>query len=120
MGKTTIHCVRHVQGFRNLDTANYSMAGPRLTPLGREQGAAPAASFPYHKTTHLVAPPLSSNTSHLPLVFPEEVHTRLMVITLPNFYIFYLASQFTKGVEGMVQRVRPKAYHPKYTFARFL
>ena len=55
---TYIHLVRHAQGFHNL-TGDHTLPDPDLTPLGREQCAALAKSFPLHdKVTHLVASPL--------------------------------------------------------------
>ncbi|KAM0541750.1 hypothetical protein ACHAPJ_013107 [Fusarium lateritium] len=35
-----IHCVRHGQGFHNVGTGCYTLADPRLTPLGEEQNMA--------------------------------------------------------------------------------
>ncbi|KAH6618150.1 histidine phosphatase superfamily [Chaetomium sp. MPI-SDFR-AT-0129] len=56
---TYIHFVRHAQGLHNLTAANHVLPDPDLTPLGREQCAALAASFPHqHLITHLVASPL--------------------------------------------------------------
>ena len=34
---STIHCVRHAQGFHNLGAEFHSLPDPRLTPLGEEQ-----------------------------------------------------------------------------------
>ncbi|KAK4154759.1 histidine phosphatase superfamily [Chaetomidium leptoderma] len=56
---TYIHLVRHAQGFHNLSHANHALPDPDLTPLGKEQCAALARTFPFHaQITHLVASPL--------------------------------------------------------------
>ena len=56
---TYIHLVRHAQGFHNLSRANQALPDPDLTPLGKEQCARLAQTFPLHaQLTHLVASPL--------------------------------------------------------------
>ena len=56
---TYIHLVRHAQGFHNLSAANHALPDPDLTPLGKEQCATLANSFPLQsQITHLVASPL--------------------------------------------------------------
>ncbi|KAJ4306037.1 hypothetical protein N0V88_000832 [Collariella sp. IMI 366227] len=56
---TYIHLVRHAQGFHNLCEANHSLSDPDLTPLGKEQCAHLAKTFPHHnQVTHLLASPL--------------------------------------------------------------
>jgi broad specificity phosphatase PhoE len=85
MGKTTIHCVRHAQGFHNLNTANHAIRDPDLTPLGQEQCAILSREFPYHdQVTHLVASPLRRTLYTCLLSFPEEVRSGLKVIALPE------------------------------------
>ncbi|KAH6843128.1 histidine phosphatase superfamily [Chaetomium sp. MPI-CAGE-AT-0009] len=56
---TYIHLVRHAQGFHNLCVANHVLPDPDLTPLGKEQCATLAKTFPFQsQITHLVASPL--------------------------------------------------------------
>jgi broad specificity phosphatase PhoE len=85
MGKITIHCVRHAQGFHNLNTANHALHDPSLTPLGEEQCATLAQNFPYHsQITYLVASPLRRTIYTCLLSFPTEVSRGLKVIALPE------------------------------------
>jgi broad specificity phosphatase PhoE len=85
MGKTTIHCVRHAQGYHNLNEANHSIRDPDLTPLGEKQCAELAASFPDHdKITHLVASPLRRTLYTCLLSFPWEVCSGLKIVALPE------------------------------------
>jgi len=56
---TTIHCVRHAQGYHNLKIANHAIRDPDLTRKGESQCRELQSSFPYHeKITHLVTSPL--------------------------------------------------------------
>ncbi len=56
---TYIHLVRHAQGFHNLSRENQSLPDPDLTPLGKDQCARLAQTFPLQpQLTHLVASPL--------------------------------------------------------------
>lgn len=91
MGKITIHCVRHAQGFHNLNTANHSLPDPDLTPLGESQCATLSKVFPTApcfssppKITHLVASPLRRTLYTCLLSFPEEVERGLVVKALPE------------------------------------
>jgi len=85
MGKTTLHLVRHAQGYHNLNEANHSLPDPSLTPFGEQQCLALAASFPYHdRVTHLVASPLRRTLYTCLLSFPEEVQRGLKVTALPE------------------------------------
>jgi broad specificity phosphatase PhoE len=85
MGKITIHCVRHAQGYHNLNEANHQIQDPDLTPLGEQQCATLNANFPYHsKITHLVASPLRRTLYTCLLSFPTEVQRGLKVVALPE------------------------------------
>lgn len=87
MTKITIHCVRHAQGYHNLTTANHSIPDPSLTPLGEQQCANLAASFPTShrdRITHLVASPLRRTLYTCLLSFPSPVSKGLKVIGLPE------------------------------------
>jgi len=56
---TTVHLIRHAQGFHNLTPLNHSMPDPTLTPLGEMQCASLSSAFPYTPlVTHLVSSPL--------------------------------------------------------------
>lgn len=51
----TLHCVRHAQGFHNLDPRNeQTLLDPDLTARGRDQCKRLAAAFPYHDEIELV------------------------------------------------------------------
>jgi broad specificity phosphatase PhoE len=85
MGKTTIHCVRHAQGYHNLNEANHQIADPDLTPVGEEQCSTLNKNFPYHsRVTHLVASPLRRTLYTCLLSFPSEVKAGLKVVALPE------------------------------------
>jgi broad specificity phosphatase PhoE len=85
MGKTTIHCVRHAQGYHNLNEANHALHDPDLTPFGEQQCATLNENFPYHsEITHLVASPLRRTLYTCLLSFPEEVQAGLKVTALPE------------------------------------
>lgn len=91
MGKVTIHCVRHAQGFHNLNTANHQLPDPDLTPLGEAQCAKLSTDFPTAscfssppKITHLVASPLRRTLYTCLLSFPAEVKRGLVVKALPE------------------------------------
>jgi broad specificity phosphatase PhoE len=85
MGKITIHCVRHAQGYHNLNIANHALHDPDLTPFGKQQCAALSQKFPHHwKITHLVASPLRRTLYTCLLSFPAEVQAGLKVTALPE------------------------------------
>jgi broad specificity phosphatase PhoE len=91
MGQVTIHCVRHAQGFHNLNTANHSLPDPDLTQLGKSQCATLSRVFPRApcfssppKITHLVASPLRRTLYTCLLSFPGEVERGLVVQALPE------------------------------------
>lgn len=86
MGKITIHCVRHAQGYHNLETPGYeNLHDPLLTRLGEEQCTQLAALFPYHSSiTHLVASPLKRTLYTCLLSFPSEVSSGLKVLAIPE------------------------------------
>ncbi|EHK98930.1 hypothetical protein M7I_5221 [Glarea lozoyensis 74030] len=85
MPKTTLHLVRHAQGYHNLSTANHTLPDPSLTPLGESQCADLAASFPYHsQITHLVASPLRRTLYTALLSFPDAVAAGKKVLALPE------------------------------------
>ena len=85
MGKTTIHCVRHAQGYHNLNEANHQLHDPDLTPIGEAQCQTLSRNFPYHsKITHLVASPLRRTLYTCLLSFPAEVQAGLKVVALPE------------------------------------
>jgi len=85
MGRTTLHLVRHAQGYHNLTEANHRLPDPDLTPLGKQQCSTLASNFPYHeRITHLVASPLRRTLYTCLLSFPEEVERGLKVVALPE------------------------------------
>lgn len=91
MGKATLHCVRHAQGYHNLNIENQQLPDPDLTPLGEEQCAILSTAFPTAscfpsppKITHLVASPLRRTLYTCLLSFPSEVQRGLVVKALPE------------------------------------
>ncbi|RDW75348.1 phosphoglycerate mutase-like protein [Coleophoma cylindrospora] len=85
MGKITIHCVRHAQGYHNLCEANHRLPDPDLTELGVQQCTTLSEQFPYHsKITDLVASPLRRTLYTCILSFPDEVARGLVITALPE------------------------------------
>lgn len=82
----TNHCVRHAQGFHNLNHANHSIPDPLLTPLGEEQCANLQKKFPYHSSVDLVvASPLKRTIYTALLGFCDDIAQKdLRVIALPE------------------------------------
>jgi broad specificity phosphatase PhoE len=85
MGKITIHCVRHAQGYHNLNHANHQIHDPDLTPLGESQCATLNSTVPYHsRITHLITSPLRRTIYTCLLSFPSSVEKGLRVVVLPE------------------------------------
>lgn len=83
---TTIHLVRHAQGFHNLCEANHQIPDPLLTDLGLQQCRTLAQTFPYTDAiTHLVASPLRRTLYTTLHAFPSVVRGRgVRVRALPE------------------------------------
>ncbi|PQE17712.1 Histidine phosphatase superfamily clade-1 protein [Rutstroemia sp. NJR-2017a BVV2] len=82
---TTIHLVRHAQGFHNLTTANHSLPDPLLTPHGLEQCRALSQTFPSPTSiTHLVSSPLRRTLYTTLYSFPSVVSRGVKVVALPE------------------------------------
>ena len=81
-----IHCVRHAQGYHNLNVANHAMLDPQLTPLGEEQCRTLSKDFPYTNDIDLVvASPLKRTVWTALHSFPDPIAKRnLKVIALPE------------------------------------
>ncbi|AEO58779.1 hypothetical protein MYCTH_2306347 [Thermothelomyces thermophilus ATCC 42464] len=74
---TYIHLVRHAQGVHNLCAENHALPDPDLTPLGKEQCAQLAKTFPYQgQLTHLVASPLRRTIYTCLLSFEPALRAR--------------------------------------------
>lgn len=86
MPKTTVHLVRHAQGFHNLRVENHSLRDPVLTDHGKDQCKTLSEVFPYHQqVTDIVASPLRRTIYTALLSFPEEVRSRgIPVRALPQ------------------------------------
>jgi len=85
MGKVTIHCVRHAEGYHNLNTANHSIPDPLLTSKGLSQCGKLSTTFLHHsRITHLVASSLRRTLYTCLLSFPDEVRAGLKVVALPE------------------------------------
>jgi broad specificity phosphatase PhoE len=83
--KVTIHCVRHAQGYHNLNKENEKLPDPILTPFGVEQCKTLQRTFPYHdKITHLVASPLRRAIYTCLVAFESSVRRGKKVIALPE------------------------------------
>ncbi|KAI9736569.1 MAG: hypothetical protein M1818_006080 [Claussenomyces sp. TS43310] len=82
----TIHCVRHAQGFHNLNVAGHQLPDPDLTELGQSQSKELQKSFPYHdRVTHLVASPLRRTIYTCLLGFGNPIKEKSRkVIALPE------------------------------------
>ncbi|KAK4043103.1 histidine phosphatase superfamily [Parachaetomium inaequale] len=88
---TYIHLVRHAQGFHNLSHANHALPDPDLTPLGKDQCAHLARTFPFQsQLTHLVASPLRRTIYTCLLSFEpalqqqQQGSTKKVVVALPE------------------------------------
>lgn len=81
-----LHCIRHAQGYHNLNTANHSIQDPLLTPLGEEQCAILAKAFPYQdRISRVVASPLRRTIyTALLSLDPAISSKKLTVIALPE------------------------------------
>jgi broad specificity phosphatase PhoE len=85
MGKTIITCVRHAQGYHNLNSANEQLPDPDLTPLGETQCRTLSTTFPSAQNiTHLVASPLRRTLYTCLLSFPTAVARGLKVLAVPE------------------------------------
>jgi broad specificity phosphatase PhoE len=83
MGKITIYCVRHAEGYHNLNTANHQIPDPSLTATGEQQCATLASIFPHHsKITQLIASPLRRTIYTALLSFPEAVASGKTILAL--------------------------------------
>ncbi|PQE30394.1 phosphoglycerate mutase protein [Rutstroemia sp. NJR-2017a WRK4] len=82
---TTIHLVRHAQGFHNLTTANHILPDPLLTPHGLEQCRVLSQNFPSPDSiTHLVASPLRRTIYTTLYSFPSVLSRGVKVVALPE------------------------------------
>lgn len=82
---TTIHLVRHAQGFHNISQINHQIPDPYLTPTGKDQCAALCANFPHHdRITHLVASPMRRTLLTCHLSFQPAVTAGKTVVALPQ------------------------------------
>lgn len=80
-----MHCIRHAQGYHNLNEENQKLPDPTLTPFGEAQCQAFQKVFPYHdKITHLVASPMRRAIYTCLLGFEVEVNSGKKVLALPE------------------------------------
>ncbi|KAI1907397.1 hypothetical protein LOZ12_005148 [Ophidiomyces ophidiicola] len=81
-----IHCVRHAQGFHNLNHANHILPDPLLTPHGETQCRNLLINFPFHSDVELiVASPLRRTIYTALLAFEVPLREKgLKVIALPE------------------------------------
>jgi len=81
-----IHCVRHAQGFHNLNAANHAMPDPLLTPFGEEQCRTLSKTFPYMSDIDLVVASPLKRTIYTALNSFHQVieKKKLRVIGLPD------------------------------------
>ncbi|KMP01098.1 hypothetical protein CIHG_01389 [Coccidioides immitis H538.4] len=81
-----LHCVRHAQGFHNLNYANHILPDPLLTPHGETQCRNLLVNFPFHANVELiVASPLRRTIYTALLAFEVPLREKgLKVIALPH------------------------------------
>ncbi|OJD24121.1 hypothetical protein ACJ73_04516 [Blastomyces percursus] len=81
-----IHCVRHAQGFHNLNHANHIIPDPLLTPHGESQCRSLSVEFPHHSQIDLVvASPLRRTIYTALLSFEDQIKNKgLTIIALPE------------------------------------
>ncbi|RFU29954.1 hypothetical protein B7463_g6393, partial [Scytalidium lignicola] len=86
MPKTTLHLVRHAQGYHNLRQENHTLPDPLLTDLGRTQCTTLSTVFSHHaQVTDIVSSPLRRTIYTALLSFPDEVQARsIPVVALPQ------------------------------------
>lgn len=79
-----IHCVRHAQGFHNLDPQNeQTLLDPELTPRGRDQCKRLAASFPHHsEIDYIISSPLRRTIQTTVLGFQPLVFDKGLKVLL--------------------------------------
>jgi broad specificity phosphatase PhoE len=80
----TVHCVRHAQGFHNLDPRNEeSLFDPELTPRGRDQCTRLSKAFPYHSDIDFViSSPLRRTIQTTTLAFGDILSKRDLKVLL--------------------------------------
>lgn len=86
MAPTTIHLVRHAQGYHNISVANHAIHDPLLTPVGEEQCRILQQDFPQMADIDcVVASPLKRTVYTALLSFAPVIEAKkLKVIVLPE------------------------------------
>ncbi|KAF3484348.1 uncharacterized protein GIQ15_03672 [Arthroderma uncinatum] len=81
-----LHCVRHAQGFHNLNIANHVIQDPLLTPHGENQCRTLHANFPYHSQIDLIVASPLRRTIYTALHSFEDIirEKELKIIALPE------------------------------------
>jgi len=80
-----VHCVRHAQGYHNLNVESHSLPDPLLTELGKKQCSGLMEKFPFHSDVELVvASPLRRTIYTALLGFKPvfEKHSEMKLIAL--------------------------------------
>ncbi|KAK4634347.1 putative phosphatase [Fulvia fulva] len=82
----TVHCIRHAQGYHNLNAANHNMHDPLLTVLGHEQCKTLGRDFPYSSNVDLIVASPIKRTIYTALEAFEEIIRKkgLKVVALPE------------------------------------
>lgn len=86
MAPTTVHLVRHAQGYHNISVANHAIHDPLLTPVGEEQCRVLQQDFPQLKDVDcVIASPLKRTIYTALLSFEPIIESKkLKVIALPE------------------------------------
>ena len=81
-----VHCVRHAQGYHNLNNANHAIRDPLLTAFGEDQCRLLAQKFPYHDNIDcFVASPLKRTLYTALLGFGQDIDKKgLKIVALPE------------------------------------
>ncbi|GAB7363414.1 hypothetical protein MBLNU230_g3691t1 [Neophaeotheca triangularis] len=80
-----IHCVRHAQGYHNLNIANHALRDPKLTSYGEEQCRRLAKDFPSKSVDLIVASPIVRTLNTSLIGFEEVIKSKgLKVVAIPE------------------------------------
>lgn len=80
-----IHCVRHAQGYHNLNIANHALRDPKLTSYGEEQCRRLAKDFPSKGVDLIVASPIVRTLNTSLIGFEEVIKSKgLKVVAIPE------------------------------------
>lgn len=80
-----LHCIRHGEGFHNLNQENRQIHDPSLTDKGREQCRASCKAFPFHGNVELIlVSPLRRTIQTALLVLEPEFAKGMCALAVPD------------------------------------